>query len=181
MTNQKTFNLSRKKVFFSLERLKKKSYFLCSGGITGWFVKMTQIREEYINKYSQEITYFFYKLNCTGEIFQRNYCSCIFVLPVDSNSLKYKQNSVVELRVWFFFPTLLLHYCCLFVCVFFFFLNSKSNPRARLPPRKKNILRFAGAQRRAKMKMKKLKGFSCETRLKERCITRLSNDQGGTH
>lgn len=121
MTNQKTFNLSRKKVFFSLERLKKKSYFLCSGGITGWFIKMTQIREEYINKYSQEITYFFYKLNCTGEIFRRNYCSCIFVLPVDSNSLKYKQNSIVELRVWFFFPhtatALLLPFC---LCVFLF-------------------------------------------------------------
>lgn len=129
MTNQKTFNLSRKKVFFSLERLKKKSYFLCSGGITGWFIKMTQIREEYINKYSQEITYFFYKLNCTGEIFQRNYCSCIFVLPVDSNSLKYKQNSVVELRVWFFFSP---HCYCIIVAFLFVCFSFSLTPKAIL-------------------------------------------------
>lgn len=35
----------QEKVFFSLERLKKKSYFLCNGRIMGWFIKMTQIRE----------------------------------------------------------------------------------------------------------------------------------------
>lgn len=67
------------------------------------------------------------------KIFQRNYCSCVFLLPVDSNSLTYKKKLVCRPV----FSILALYYCCLFS---FFLLDSKDNPQARILPLKKNIL-----------------------------------------